>query len=475
MLANLFMKVSQFKSTNSRVGLLILLVLTVSSASASPSELRRSSGNRISNPTGTNWYVAPAPQGSDTNDGSARHPWASIGIAAQTAKPGDTVWIKAGTYVPKDIIRIGNSGTEAAPITFRGETGGPVIIDGQRNVPNYFWDGVFTLEKRNWIIFDGLTVINSRWFGFSAKDCEGVIVRNCSTKFTGGSGVYMNSCNHVKVERCSVRHACDTPKTDPQRFTQECISLGDCKDFEIDYNEVYDRTSDDNMGGEGIDTKGYCQNGKVHHNILHDLARVGIYMDSWNGLLTNIDDYANTIYDCSSGITVEGEEGGTSRGVKIHDNLIYNCDRIGIRLAGFLKNGPIQDASIYQNTVYHCGYHGTYYENCALLVEANNPLNRNFVVANNVFSDNVNQVRTAGQAYLVLDRNLLHGPTLVSGSNVLSDDPKFVDPIKHNFHLKKGSPGLGKAKQEPLSQFDHDGRPRHHGTRSADMGAFESP
>jgi nitrous oxidase accessory protein NosD len=416
-----------------------------------------------------------AVHGDDSSEGTKSHPLATIAKAAMVADSGDTVWIEPGTYRPTDIIRPAHSGTAEAPIVFRAAAGGPVVIDGQGQVPNYDWDGVFMIDKKSWIVVDGLTVVNSRWFGICAMHSEGITVRNCSTRFTGGSGIYMIGTSRAIVSHNSVRRACDAAPSTPTKFTQECISMPDCTDFEIAYNEVFDRLVDKNMGGEGIDAKGECRRGKIHDNTVHDLCRIGVYMDSWNRLNLDIEIYSNTVYHCSSGITVACEEGGTSRDVRIYDNLVYDCSNLGIRLAGYLKNGPIQDVSIYQNTVARCGFHGNSWENCALLIEATNPANRNYEIRNNIFSDNLNQVRINGQTFLKFDHNLIHGSSLYYGEDCLEDDPLFVDPDHNDFHLKKASPARGAAIQPPLSRVDHDGRPRpsEGAVRAADMGAFQ--
>jgi hypothetical protein len=330
------------------------------------------------------------------------------------------------------------------------------------------------IDKKRWIIVEGLKVSNSRWFGICAMQSEGITVRNCSTQFTGGSGIYMLGTSKAVVSHNSIRRACDAAPSTPPKFTQECISMPDCTDFEVSNNEVFDRMVDKNMGGEGIDAKGECRNGKIHDNFLHDLYRIGVYVDSWNRLNSDIEVYGNTVYNCSSGITVACEEGGTARSIQIHDNLIYDCSHLGIRLAGYLKNGPIQDVSVYQNTVVGCGFHGNPWENSALLIEANNPANRDYVIRNNIFSGNLNQVRINGQTFLAFDHNLVHGPSLYGGNDVLTADPLFVDPERRDFHLKSSSPARGAARVPPLSRFDHDGTPRPAEGALADFGCFQS-
>lgn len=54
---------------------------------------------------------------SDANSGAATSPWRTIAKANQTVAPGDTVYIKAGTY--NDPIAPGRSGTASALITYR--------------------------------------------------------------------------------------------------------------------------------------------------------------------------------------------------------------------------------------------------------------------------------------------------------------------------------------------------------------------
>ena len=59
-------------------------------------------------------YVSPA--GSDTSNGSATHPWATIQHADRVVKPGDTVVVLNGTYSGDILLR--SSGTAGSPITY---------------------------------------------------------------------------------------------------------------------------------------------------------------------------------------------------------------------------------------------------------------------------------------------------------------------------------------------------------------------
>lgn len=65
------------------------------------------------------YYVAP--NGSDNENGSAEHPFATIQKAADAAGPGSQIIVRAGTY--REYVTIKNSGTGESPVTFSGERG----------------------------------------------------------------------------------------------------------------------------------------------------------------------------------------------------------------------------------------------------------------------------------------------------------------------------------------------------------------
>ena len=67
---------------------------------------------------GKAYYVSPS--GSDTNDGSQTHPFATIQGAADVATPGTTVHVLPGTYTQP--VKVENDGTASAHITFLSET-----------------------------------------------------------------------------------------------------------------------------------------------------------------------------------------------------------------------------------------------------------------------------------------------------------------------------------------------------------------
>jgi hypothetical protein len=414
-----------------------------------------------------------ATTGNDSNDGSKERPFLTINKAAQVAVAGDNVCIKSGTYKPAVVIKPANSGTELRPITYYAEEPGKAIIDGQSSLPTIASrDGLFFVSGKSHIVIEGLRVINSGFFGILIKDnSSNVIVKNCSTFNTGASGICGANSSFLKFLNNSVQRACIAPGG-MSVFTSECITMASVNTFEVAYNTVFDRLVDVNVGGEGIDTKNACKNGIVHHNTVYDLVRVGLYIDSYKSALNNVEFYNNTVYNCISGLSVACEEGGTNTDVKVYNNLIYNCTRTGIRLAGYLSDGAMFNISVYNNTVNNCGWGAGPWENCALLVEASNVLNRNFIVRNNIFSNNKIQMRTKNQTWLTLNNNLIFGANDATGTgtNTIIGDPLFVDAVANNFRLKVGSPAINKAVGTPMPLFDFTNFARG---SSPDIGAFE--
>ncbi len=102
----------------------------------------------------TDFYVTPA--GTSDGDGSAERPW-SLARALEhptSVKPGDTIWLRAGTYVGPFVSQL--RGTPEKPIVVRQYPGERVTLDGN------YGGNEFTLNVRArhaW--FWGLEVTNS--------------------------------------------------------------------------------------------------------------------------------------------------------------------------------------------------------------------------------------------------------------------------------------------------------------------------
>src|SRR5262249_15619259 len=69
-----------------------------------------------------------AARGDDGNAGTARAPWKTLAHALRRLKPGDTLYLRGGTYHEKVVLS--RSGTAKAPITVASYPGELAVIDG---------------------------------------------------------------------------------------------------------------------------------------------------------------------------------------------------------------------------------------------------------------------------------------------------------------------------------------------------------
>src|SRR3954469_538546 len=66
-------------------------------------------------------------KGDDAGDGSKAKPWKTIAAAVAQLKPGDTLYLRGGTYF--EAVTLGLRGTAQAPITIRAMPGELAIVD----------------------------------------------------------------------------------------------------------------------------------------------------------------------------------------------------------------------------------------------------------------------------------------------------------------------------------------------------------
>jgi len=77
------------------------------------------------------YFVAPAPTGAPSGDGSERRPWdlaTALAGGRGRVQPGDTIWVRGGTY--KGAFRATVAGREGAPVVVRAFRGERAVIDG---------------------------------------------------------------------------------------------------------------------------------------------------------------------------------------------------------------------------------------------------------------------------------------------------------------------------------------------------------
>jgi hypothetical protein len=242
-------------------------------------------------------YVAPT--GDDLADGSLSSPWRTLAHAAASVVAGDTVYLRQGVYTERLLPTA--SGTQDAWITFASYTGETATIDGT-GVEVIEDTGLVDLSGRSYIRIQGLRVTNSQQAGIYAEGASHLAIENNRTYNTGSSGIGIWASSDVAISGNEVELACTNGR-------QESLTVAGTNGFDVYGNEVH-RGGTGPSGGEGICLKDGSSNGRAYQNLVHDGARVGIYVDAWDKHTHDIEVYRNTVHTMAAfGIAVASEAG----------------------------------------------------------------------------------------------------------------------------------------------------------------------
>jgi Protein of unknown function (DUF1565) len=242
-----------------------------------------------------NLYVSPG--GSDLASGALGQPWRTVQKAANSARPGDVVSIRAGTYYEQVAVNV--QGTAGSPIVFQGYPGERAIISGAGRALGTGSQCLIKIANKSYVTIQGLEVTNLTTSSPSIMPM-GIFV------YANGNGTSVG----VKVIGCQV--------------------------YNIQHNYAPLYSGDANA--HGIAVYGYSSLGvrqvEVSSNTVRDLRLGASEAVVFNGNVDGIACVSNTVYNCNNiGIDFIGGEGvcmtsslDKARNGRCASNVVYNID-----------------------------------------------------------------------------------------------------------------------------------------------------
>ena len=410
------------------------------------------------------YYVAKT--GDDGNPGTEAEPWLTLEHSMTVVAPGDTVWVKRGTYTGvAHTIGIGiwgqPGGTAENPIVFRS-------YDGWNTILNAF---VWVLAP--YMRLEGFKVLHD-----SAANTAALLVGIASG---------------IKVQTpsfgCQIR-GCEVVAVPETMFPSSC---GIYSGSGMNPGTTIDSCTIHGFGGAEHGHGIYCAGPNTRHTVItHNTC----YRNNSNGIqcYPHVESCTvawNKCYDSyfEHGIVVDGGYN------TVHDNICWNNPKGGICL---YAGGDTFEHSNYI-------YNNTSVFNPGPGIEdqqfAGPSVFRNNISAWNSSNYRVKSIDTCDYNVCWPDSNAYY-PALASHPyqmwcyDVVGDtwimryfaayqaatgldahgilaDPLFADTAGRNFHLQAGSPVIDKGDPATPSGVDFDGNTRPQGV-AADIGAFET-
>ncbi|MBD3276798.1 MAG: hypothetical protein GF388_00710, partial [Candidatus Aegiribacteria sp.] len=367
------------------------------------------------------------------------------------------------------VVPLNSGASSSSRIVYREFPGESPVVDGTDvNLPDDL-AGLVDISNLSHILFRGFSVrdagTDDNHCGILLDASSDIVVSGCTTYNTVSSGIAAWDCIDITIENNEVELACNDGE-------QECITVAGTVGFTVSGNHVHD-SGPGTIGGEGIDIKDGSSNGSVYENVVHDINRIGIYVDSWNKPTNYISVYGNTVYSTADdGFALAAEAGGLLSQVDVFNNLAWSNANSGLSVASWGETGcghPMSDIRIINNTFYGNGSQGW-----GVGVSIENSDAKAVTVRNNILSNNLYAqilVEEFGSE-LSVDHNLFFGTGSPYGSSYFTSNPEFLNPVRGDFHLSSTSPAIDSGSSLEAPDFDIEGNPRPQGA-GFDLGAYE--
>ena len=392
---------------------------------------------------GKTYYVAT--NGSNSSTGSIGSPWATVQYAGRTARPGDTILVRGGTYNEGEIwlrADYGHCGTPGRLLTIKAypdET--PLFINGNRP---------FIVE-----------------------------------------------CNHIRVEGLHFRNGKDVSIRGLNRTTIQIVNntfMGSGYAWDAigtNGNNILLEGNVCDISGNTVGTQGHCYyiahgtNIIVRNNVAKGMTGYGIHVfdqrrsedpSGFERLIKDVIIEGNIVSNSQqrAGIILAAYDHARIENVMIRNNIVFNNAASGIYVPGIASNVKVYNNTVYGNKGGAAFFTtGTKREMSVLTIQ-NNIFDITGISRLWGFSHHV--VNQHGNPTVSLKNNLYwpKPPKLynISDSSSRTGKPLFINPGSQDFHLQSGSAAIDKGLALTDVPNDKDGIRRPVGS-AYDIGAYE--
>jgi hypothetical protein len=453
--------------------------------------------------------------GNDNNPGTELLTWRHIQHACDSARAGDTVYVKGGIYNEKITVNVSGNAAQGF-ITFMAFPDNSVIIDGSAITG----DQIIFVKNKNYIRFEGFELRNNLnqtfgtgvWVQGYGDHIELLNNRIHDMRAAAGGGDAMGISVYGSDPALPISHvvvAGNSIFNCEPGHSESLVMNGNVDSFYIFNNVVHDVNNIGivMIGGEKTSSNtsnDMARNGICRGNIVYHARSqygggyaAGIYVDGGQNILVE----RNIVHECDLGIEVGCENHGkVASGMIVRENLLYNNDKRGLSFGGYnypttgtVASSIFTNNTVFNNDILHTDEGELYIEHA-----------QNCTVKNNIFYSS-NQTKLLTTAFgnstgNVLDYNLYYGPvgegsvtidwngTVYTGfssfrtgasqdAHSIFADPQFVStnlPVP-DLHVNSGSPAIDMGDPSLIpapGEFDFEGSARIVGAR-VDAGAYE--
>jgi parallel beta-helix repeat protein len=360
-------------------------------------------------------------------------PGESIAAKIKDLKPGDTLTIKPGIY--KETLDLpALKGTEAAPITIKGERG--ATLQAGRDGIRFSNDA-----GASWVVIDGLRITGARDAGVFLNSSDHVTLRNLVCAKNATWGIHTRKSDYITVENCdlsgsNLQHGLHFSSTDHPVARN---------------NRIHDNagcgillTGEKAEGGDGLITGAVIENNRIYSNG----SNAGSAAISLAGVEKSV--IANNLIYFNRGdgiVNAAGDIGHAGSANQFYNNTVYFRPGEGgfaLQLAAGTKDAAVM------NNIFVGGKAAAF----AVDPDSIAGLKSNC----NIFFQPDGKDPVEPQRGVRMNLKTWQG-IMKQDVRSLVLDPQFWNPAGRDFHLKATSKAIHAGIKGPVDK-DIDGKPR---------------